>query len=199
MILSTGLTLANWTSKPITQVGWIKALYTYSSLSYTFAIDTTTGINTYFAQQMFQLPPGQGDFNATVGKCFTTLVPSFNISPAFIDCTITYQIDENNRVHLNAYIGGDGGEDGSGNSEMRFYYPYETASGPGSNQGVIGSAYVKTPTLEKIAHIRDGNGEYGILYWENPLNTMVQMLSGDFPDGNRQVILSMTYMMRDNP
>lgn len=59
MILSTGQVLANFASKPITQVGWIQGTYATSGGAWTFSLNANSGFNQNYSQILWSFPTGQ--------------------------------------------------------------------------------------------------------------------------------------------
>lgn len=122
MILATGLTLSNWTDKPVTQVGWIQATYATSGNAWTFAEGTNyynTGFNFDYEKYWFTMAQGQNGAAAS-----THLTANGGTAPLFTTKTYVYNINRAAKVSGRIYFNADPGTDGAGAVQAQIVTPY---------------------------------------------------------------------------
>lgn len=124
MILTTGLTLANWTSKPITQVGWFLASYATTGGAWTFATDKTVGFNDNGFNQYWNFPVAQMGAAAS-----TYMLANGGTAAIFTTNNYYYRIDKSGNVTCHFYLNADGGTDGVGAVTTEIALPYAIYEG----------------------------------------------------------------------
>lgn len=115
MIFTTGLTLANWVDKPVTQVGWFLATWVTATTSWSFETSTAvltqgnTGFNKDYAKNFFTMPLNQNGAAAS-----TYFHDNGGTAPVFTSTAYYWWIDEDGFVTVDQASTGDGGTDGAG-------------------------------------------------------------------------------------
>lgn len=195
MILSSGLTLANWTNQPITQVGWFKGSYaTTNGGIWTFTAPIGTGFNKNYTKEILTFPLGQN--GAAAGN---HLLANGGTAPAITGDIATYTENENGVYTVSYYGNGDAGTDGSGSVTSLLSIPISTSSsmntattiGGGQVQSAgVGDYYAwiiaaanatsVTPTVPVVSA--------GLL-----TNTTRALQHADFTNGGRIIELTITY------
>lgn len=122
MILSTGLTLASFTSLPITQIGWFAITYATSGGAWTATVPINSGFNKNYESVLFTFPSGQN--GAASG---THLHNNGGTAPAFLNTYYNYNIYSSGNTSLYIYIDTDGGTDGATHVQMRLATPYSNS------------------------------------------------------------------------
>lgn len=122
MILSTGLTLASFTSLPITQIGWFAMTYATSGGAWTATVPINSGFNKNYESVLFTFPSGQN--GAASG---THLHNNGGTAPAFLNTYYNYNIYSSGNTSLYIYIDTDGGTDGATHVQMRLATPYSNS------------------------------------------------------------------------
>lgn len=124
MLLTSGLTLANWTHKPITNVGWVGATYVTSGTVWTLSLLDVAGFNKNYLGYRFKKVTGQ--MGAASGSMFYS---NGGTAPTFSTVQDTYQWMNSNTVCEEIYESGDGGTDGSGVVNVKMSMAYKLQSG----------------------------------------------------------------------
>jgi len=117
MILTTGLTLANWVDLPITQVGWMKGTWATATSAWTFTTPKGTGFNNNYEGEFFTFVSGQ--MGAVADRyCSRSTCPEFTTN------NVGYAISKDMWVKLKFNLSGDGGADGSLGNVFQMAIPY---------------------------------------------------------------------------
>ncbi len=123
MILTTGLTLSNWISKPITQVGYFDATYATSGYSWTFSTPAPAGFNFEYKKLKRVFPTGQ--MGAATGKFFDSANAPTWASPNLI--VYQYQEDTDGHVVVEFYTDQAGNcTNGSDGNVLYLVFPFVT-------------------------------------------------------------------------
>lgn len=157
MFLSSGMTLKDWLSQTITQVGWVQASYATTGTDWTFALTDDTGFNFNYEAANFTFPMGQ--MGTSAGKY---ILENSNTAPVFTTNFYKYSIDRQCNATVQIALGGDGGTDGVGTVDANIVMPYYWAH----NSTVLGAAYSYsgfasgsgiTSNYNMIAHVYDNS------------------------------------------
>ncbi|MBF0105236.1 MAG: hypothetical protein HQM16_07905 [Deltaproteobacteria bacterium] len=121
MLLSTGQTLANFLSKPVTQVGWVVGTYATSGGAWTLSLTILTGFNTNYNTNagFFVFPKAQ------MGNAADRYFTSAN-APTFSKSTASYSIDVNGNVDF--YLDLQTATNGTDGAGSDIAIPYKTAN-----------------------------------------------------------------------
>ena len=188
MILTTAsLTLANWASKPITQIGWIQGTYATSGGAWTFSLNASSGFNTEYEKIKWTMPLSQ--MGASTGTFF---VPNSGTAPVFTTNVYYYKIDSDANVYGYFRILSDAGTDGVGAVSSGLTIPY--ASSFGAAYYGSGTASVKSvggAAATQIVLIGFGASPQTYVWFSEGGGTLMQ--NGDFSNGDRQVYGSYYY------
>lgn len=126
MLLTTGATLANWTSKQITNIAWITGTYASAGAAWTFTLSGyPTGFNREFAKYWWVYPPLH--HGATVGHM---AVGGGGTVPQYSTDTVLWMMTEHGRIFIDWNTQGDGGNEGNGANSLVCYVPIDLDSVP---------------------------------------------------------------------
>lgn len=191
MILTTGLTLASWTSLPITQVGWFDATYATSGSAWTFTLGTnTTGFNQEYSSLMFSFPTGQK--GAATG---TYLAANGGTAPIFSTNQVYYTWDDGNVVAW-YNLQSDGGTDGSGAVAVQLSLPY-SANALLTSNAVLGTGVI-TYNAGASTLMAYFEGAAGINYVSPFLYQGSALQNSDFINGSRLIRVNFSYPVVGN-
>ena len=191
MILATGLPLSSWTSKQITQVGWIRATYATSTTSWSLSSSPDIGFNFNFEKFYWRMPTGQ--MGAVSGSNLYSSNGADTI-PSIIDVLYYYQIGRSGVCKVMFYFGGDNGTDGSGSGELRIPTPYIVISG--NIDYPTGIYSIQTPTAYKTGALTAYQSSYLVFQYESA-GAPIAFTSGDFVNGDRVIRGSFSFRVHD--
>ncbi len=182
-IMTTGLTLASWVNLPITQVAWLTATFATASDTWTFAETAYTGFNYLYEVVDFTMPLAQK--GAATGTYFTA---NGGTAPLFTTNNYVYQVDRNCFVTAIVDLEDDAGTDGAGAVTSQLTLPYAEAVTGGYYSGVftVTSVGGAATTQNVIA-----NPSSSVMGLQETAGGTIQ--NGDFSNGGRNVIGSVTY------
>lgn len=186
MILTTGLTLANWVSKPITQVGWFNATYATTNSAWTFSVDSNTGFNDRCFSTPFNFPVAQ------MGAATSTYIyTNAGTAPIFTTNNYYYVMDKRGRVTCDLYLNGDGGTDGAGAVTTLIALPYKIYTPAASmvldqSVGSVNSASTLSSGAPLILRFTDGGSNASFIY-ASAAATLTLITNAAFSNGARGV------------
>jgi hypothetical protein len=196
IIMAQGLTLASWTSRPITQVGWIPATFVNSGSEWTLSTTLFSGFNTNYEKQTFLFPTGQS--GAATG---THMLANGGTAPVFTTSTYAYTIDPSGVFTAYFELSGDGGTDGSGAVNARLSTPYRfpnsTIQNIQQNNGYTDSATTLT-TGQVLASLIGANTTYLQLRYLNSTAVLTSITNAMYSAGARTLRGTATFNVFGN-
>jgi len=182
MILSSGLTLSNFTSLPITQVGWFKMTYATTGSAWTASTDSYVGFNQEYEGVTWTMPLGQ--MGAEASK---QTKANGGTSPLFSSYTYYYTINRAGVCGIQISFSGDGGADGSGAVALTIVLPYmpylSTHVGVGVVTDEAGTIFTSNTIL-----VNSASEDFTILRV-----AALFMLNSDFANGTRTILTNFYY------
>lgn len=181
MIVTTGLTLASYTNKPITQVGWFRGTHAAAD-NWTFSESVNTGFNDYYEKELFDFPPAQmGGASGSHLVCTGGTVPIFNID------VFKYKVSKGGEITNFVGLQSDGGaQDGVGAFTMNLTTPFDLVITSPVLDTIVGMFRETDPTntaQNLTAYMANGLSQ--VDFRENAATTLLQC--GDFINGDRNL------------
>lgn len=196
MILTTGLTLANWVNLPITQVGWFNMTYATTGSAWTAAVAEPNGFNEEYTKIPFSMPLAQN--GAASGTYF---LANAGTAPVFTTQAQDYYISPSGQIHDFFNNDADGGTDGSGAVTTQMSIPFTMSPTAATTNPIVAVAYILSvgqgTAMPATIQIVVGNTYINFFGQANTAgalqNTLYTYKNDAFTNGGRTVLGSFFY------